>query len=191
MLQFKPSVLTLALVAAGASMSSYAAEEVKAKKDEKAQEEQIEVIEVKGFRTSVIKSLNVKRFADTVSESISADDLGALPDQSIADALTRLPGVTAVRTGGQASGLNIRGLDGDFVFATLNGREQVTTGGKRAVEFDQYPSELITQAQVYKSQKASLIEGGVAGTVELKTADPLQNDKEHSFVVNKIGRAHV
>ncbi|ACJ29405.1 TonB-dependent receptor [Shewanella piezotolerans WP3] len=187
MLQFKPSVLTLALVAAGASMSSYAAEEVKAKKDEKAQEEQIEVIEVKGFRTSVIKSLNVKRFADTVSESISADDLGALPDQSIADALTRLPGVTAVRTGGQASGLNIRGLDGDFVFATLNGREQVTTGGKRAVEFDQYPSELITQAQVYKSQKASLIEGGVAGTVELKTADPLQNDKEHSFVVNMRG----
>ena len=89
MLQFKPSVLTLALVAAGASMSSYAAEEAKAEKDKKAQEKQIEVIEVQGFRTSVIKSLNVKRFADTVSESISADDLGALPDQSIADALTR------------------------------------------------------------------------------------------------------
>ncbi|QQX82289.1 TonB-dependent receptor [Shewanella sp. KX20019] len=187
MLQFRPSMLTLALVAAGASMSSYAAEETNAETDEKVQEEQIEVIEVKGFRTSVIKSLNIKRFADTVSESISADDLGALPDQSIADALTRLPGITAVRTGGQASGLNIRGLDGDFVFATLNGREQVTTGGKRAVEFDQYPSELISQAQVYKSQKASLIEGGVAGTVELKTADPLQSDKEHSFVVNVRG----
>ncbi|PKH56828.1 TonB-dependent receptor [Shewanella sp. Choline-02u-19] len=187
MLQFKPSMLTLALVAAGASMSSYAAEEAKVETEGKVQEEKIEVIEVRGFRTSVIRSLNNKRFADTVSESISADDLGALPDQSIADALTRLPGVTAVRTGGQASGLNIRGLDGDFVFATLNGREQVTTGGKRAVEFDQYPSELISQAQVYKSQKASLIEGGVAGTVELKTADPLQSDKEHSFVVNVRG----
>jgi len=187
MMRFKPSLLTLALVAAGASMHSYAADavtdkDVKAKKDA-----EIEVIQVKGFRTSVIKSLNDKRFGDTVAESISADDLGALPDQSIADALTRLPGVTAVRTGGQASGLNIRGLDGDFVFATLNGHEQVTTGGKRAIEFDQYPSELISQAAVYKSPKASLIEGGVAGTVELKTADPLKSDKDQSFNINTRG----
>ncbi|MCT8872098.1 TonB-dependent receptor [Shewanella xiamenensis] len=187
MMRFKPSLLTLALVAAGASMHSYAADavtdkDVKAKKDA-----EIEVIQVKGFRTSVIKSLNDKRFGDTVAESISADDLGALPDQSIADALTRLPGVTAVRTGGQASGLNIRGLDGDFVFATLNGHEQVTTGGKRAIEFDQYPSELISQAAVYKSPKASLIEGGVAGTVELKTTDPLKSDKDQSFNINTRG----
>ncbi|MBM7073615.1 TonB-dependent receptor [Shewanella sp. 202IG2-18] len=182
---FKPSMLTLALLAAGLSSTAYAADE-EAKKAE-AQQEDIEVIEVSGFRTSVIKSLNAKRFNDTVSETISADDLGALPDVSIADALTRLPGVTAVRTGGQASGLNIRGLDGGFVFATLNGREQVTTGGSRSIEFDQYPSELINQAAVYKSQKASLIEGGVAGTVELQTADPLQNDKEHSFNVNLRG----
>jgi iron complex outermembrane recepter protein len=191
MLLFKPSLLTLALVAAGASMHAYAAEDVKTtintEVKKKEQTEAIEVISVRGFKTSVIASLNNKRFSDTVSESISADDLGALPDQSIADALTRLPGVTAVRTGGQASGLNIRGLDGDFVFATLNGREQVTTGGKRAIEFDQYPSELINQAQVYKSPKASLIEGGVAGTVELKTADPLANAKEHSFNVNARG----
>lgn len=186
MMRFKPSLLTLALVAAGASMHSYAADDVK-EKDLKAKDAEIEVIQVKGFRTSVIKSLNEKRFGDTVSESISADDLGALPDQSIADALTRLPGVTAVRTGGQASGLNIRGLDGDFVFATLNGHEQVTTGGKRAIEFDQYPSELISQAAVYKTPKASLIEGGVAGTVELKTADPLKNDKDQSFNINARG----
>ena len=186
MFQFKPSLLTIALIAAGASMHTYAADET-TKIAPTAEEESIEVIEVRGFRTSLIKSLNSKRFADTVSESISADDLGALPDQSIADALTRLPGITAVRTGGQASGLNIRGLDGDFVFTTLNGREQVTTGGKRAIEFDQYPSELINQATVYKSPKASLIEGGVAGTVELKTADPLQASKEHNFTLNLRG----
>ncbi|MPY24637.1 TonB-dependent receptor [Shewanella sp. YLB-07] len=186
MFQFKPSLLTIALIAAGASMHTYAADET-TKKESTVEEESIEVIEVRGFRTSLIKSLNSKRFADTVSENISADDLGALPDQSIADALTRLPGITAVRTGGQASGLNIRGLDGDFVFMTLNGREQVTTGDKRAIEFDQYPSELINQATVYKSPKASLIEGGVAGTVELKTADPLQASKEHNFTVNLRG----
>ncbi|WP_133405976.1 TonB-dependent receptor [Parashewanella tropica] len=182
---FKPSMLTLALLSAGLSANTYAADEKV--KEKEAQKDDIEVIEVKGFRTSVIKSLNAKRFNDTISETISADDLGALPDSSIADALTRLPGVTAVRTGGQASGLNIRGLDGDFVFATLNGREQVTTGGKRAIEFDQYPSELINQAAVYKSPKASLIEGGVAGTVELKTADPLKSEKEHSFNINVRG----
>ncbi|MCG9714155.1 TonB-dependent receptor [Shewanella insulae] len=189
MFQFKPNLLTLALLSAGVCINVYAADNEAAKAEATAttQDESIEVIEVRGFRTSVIKSLNNKRFADTVSETISADDLGALPDQSIADALTRLPGVTAVRTGGQASGLNIRGLDGDFVAATLNGREQVTTGGKRAIEFDQYPSELINQAQVYKSPKASLIEGGVAGTVELKTADPLQAPKEHNFTVNARG----
>ncbi|QYK06905.1 TonB-dependent receptor [Shewanella zhangzhouensis] len=187
MMQFKPNLLTVALLAAGFSMQVLAAEPSEEKDVNKEEAANIEVITVKGFRTSVIKSLNEKRFGDTVSESISADDLGALPDQSIADALTRLPGITAVRTGGQASGLNIRGLDGDFVFATLNGREQVTTGSKRAIEFDQYPSELISQAAVYKSPKASLIEGGVAGTVELKTADPLRAAKEQNFTFNARG----
>jgi len=75
---------------------------------------------------------------------ISADDLGGLPDVSMADALTRLPGISAVRTGGQAAEINIRGLSGDFVFSTLNGREQVSTSGSRSIEFDQYPSELIS-----------------------------------------------
>lgn len=123
-------------------------------------EETLERIEVRGFSTSLIQSLNQKRFSDTVSEQISADDLGGLPDVSMADALTRLPGISAVRTGGQAAEINIRGLAGDFVFSTLNGREQVSTSGSRAIEFDQYPSELITEASVYKSPKASLIEGG-------------------------------
>lgn len=72
-------------------------------------------------------------------------------------------------------------------FSTLNGREQVSTSGTRSIEFDQYPSELISSAAVYKSPKASLIEGGVAGTVELQTVSPLQSDKDHSFLVNARG----
>jgi TonB-dependent receptor len=78
-------------------------------------------------------------------------------------------------------------MSGGFVFATLNGREQVSTSGSRSIEFDQYPSELISSAAVYKSPKASLIEGGIAGTVELKTASPLDSDKEHKFVANVRG----
>jgi iron complex outermembrane receptor protein len=127
MTKFRPSLFTAALVAGGVafSMPIYAQEtnETQTNKDE------VEVIEVKGFFTSLIKSLNQKRFGDTVSEQLSADDLGGLPDVSMADALTPLPGISAVRTGGQAAEINIRGLSGDFVFSTLNGREQVSTSG--------------------------------------------------------------
>ena len=201
MLKFKLSVLTLALASAGMGLSAQSAWAAAAQEQaapaaaatsttdskNKKKEEEIEVIEVRSFAGSLIQSLNVKRFNDTVSETISADDLGALPDVSMADALTRLPGVSAVRTGGQASEINIRGMEGGFVFSTLNGREQVSTNGKRNIEFDQYPSELINSAAVYKSPKASLIEGGVAGTVELQTASPLKATKEHNFVMNARG----
>lgn len=162
-------------------MPTFAAEEDENKKAEP--EADVEVIEVRGFRRSLIESLNAKRYSDTVVEAVSADDMGALPDVSIADAIARLPGVTAVRSGGQSSELNIRGMSGGFVFSTLNGREVVTDQGGRSVQFDQYPSELINQVQVYKSQKASLVEGGVAGSIELKTASALDNEDDHTFVV--------
>ena len=183
---FKFSNVTLAMISSGLIAYSGAlyAQEYNQTKE---QADDIEVIEVTGFRRSLIQSINQKRFADTVTEQLSADDLGSLPDVSMADALTRLPGVSAVRTGGQAAEINIRGMSGGFVSTTLNGREQVSTGGKRSVEFDQYPSELISQAAIYKSPKVSHIEGGVAGTVELTTASPLSNDKEHSFSINARG----
>ncbi|QIL90226.1 TonB-dependent receptor [Microbulbifer sp. SH-1] len=176
--RFRPALLSAAIAAAtSVSMGSFAQE----------QDEALEEVVVTGIRSSIVDSVSAKRNSDVVAEVVDAGDLASLPDSSIADALTRLPGVTAVRTGGQASGLNIRGMDGGFVFASLNGREQVTTGGSRAIEFDQYPSELISQATVYKSPKASLIEGGVAGTVELKTANPLDNAQDHTFHVSTRG----
>ena len=184
MLKTRKTLLTLALAAVGVSGLAVA----DAGQDATASAaEQVEVIQVRGFASSLFRSLDAKRFSDIVSETISADDLGALPDVSMADALTRLPGVSAVRTGGQAAEINIRGMSGGFVFSTLNGREQVSTSGKRNIEFDQYPSELINSAAVYKSPKASLIEGGVAGTVELETASPLRNTEQHSFTVNLRG----
>lgn len=186
MSQFKLSVLFVAMASIFVT-NAWAQTEAVTQESEKEPKKEIETIEVRGFKQSLIQSLNLKRFSDTVSEQISADDLGALPDVSMADALTRLPGITAVRTGGQAAEINIRGMSGGFVFSTLNGREQVSTSGSRSIEFDQYPSELITSASVYKSPKASLIEGGVAGTVELKTASPLQNEQKHRFVANVRG----
>lgn len=190
---FKPNLITIAFLVGGlVSVSSHANEvEIKntLKTEESAQELQsqeseVEVIEVKGFQRSVIESVNIKRFSDTMVDAITADDLGALPDLSIADSLSRLPGVTSVRNGGQSSEINIRGLSGQYVFSTLNGREQVSSSGGRTVEFSQFPSELINTAMVHKSQKASLIEGGVAGTIDLQTINPLTHAGDTKFHMN-------
>ncbi len=151
-------------------------------------DEYIEEIVTVGIRTSILDSVNAKRLGDTVSDVVDAGILGYLPDPSIADALGRLPGVTTIRDSGQSSQLNIRGMNGDFIQTTLNGREQASTAGysegTRWMSFDQYPAEMITQAAVYKSPKASQIEGGVAGIVDLKTVDPLAAPKPHNFALN-------
>ncbi|BFM12923.1 TonB-dependent receptor [Simiduia litorea] len=151
--------------------------------------ESLEEIEVVGIRRSIQNALDIKRDADTVVEAISASDMGGLPDMSIADSLARLPGVTFDRTGGQAGRIQLRGMGAGFVFSTMNGREQVTTDtrGTREVDFSQYPSELLSNVVVYKSPKASLIEGGVAGTVDMRAANPLENDKVHQAFVSLRG----
>jgi iron complex outermembrane receptor protein len=147
-----------------------------------------EVIVTASISTSILDSIATKRNADTIIDVVDAGALGVLPDKSIAEALGRLPGVTTIRDSGQSSQLNIRGMNGDFIQTTLNGREQVSTAGyseaTRWSSFDQYPAELINQAAVYKSPKASQIEGGVAGTVELKTANPLLAPNPHNFVAS-------
>ena len=151
-------------------------------------DEVIEEIVTIGIRTSILGSVDAKRNADSIADIVDAGALGALPDQSIADALGRVPGVTTVRDSGQSSQLSIRGMNGDFIQTTLNGREQASTSGYSAgtrwMSFDQYPAELITQAAVYKSPKASQLEGGVAGIVELKTGNPLEASKQHNVVLN-------
>ena len=119
--RFKLSNVTLAIISSGLiaySGALYAQEDNQTKEQEKT--DNIEVIEVTGFRRSLIQSINQKRFADTVTEQLSADDLGSLPDVSMADALTRLSGVSAVRSGGQAAEINICGMLGCFVAHTSN-----------------------------------------------------------------------
>ena len=180
MKQFKPSLLTLALATTGLVSGYSYAEEAEAS----AEGEDIEVISVSGVRSSVLKALDTKRSSDVVGDFVGGGDLGVLPDPSIADALGRVPGVTTVRENGQSSQLNIRGMNGDFIQTTLNGREQASTAGytesTRWMSFDQYPAELITEAAVFKSPKASHIEGGVAGLVELKTVNPLNAKDDHN-----------
>ncbi len=134
---------------------------------------QLSEVVVNGISSSIQTALDTKRNANDIVEAISAEDIGKLPDVSIADSLARLPGLATQRVDGQASAISIRGLSPDFAGTTLNGREQATIGENRGVEYDQYPSELINGATVYKTPDASVIGQGLAGTVDLQTINPL------------------
>lgn len=131
-------------------------------------------IVVTGIRASLDASAKLKRLSPTIVESVSALDIGKLPDVSIADSLARLPGVTAQRLEGRDQRLSIRGLGPDFGTTLLNGREQVTVGDNRGVEYDQYPSEFFKNVVVHKTADASLIAAGVSGTVDLHMLRPLE-----------------
>lgn len=135
-------------------------------------------IVVTGIRASLDASASIKRRTATIVEAVSAEDIGKLPDVSIADSLARLPGVTAQRLEGRDQRLSIRGLGPDFGTTLLNGREQVTVGDNRGVEYDQYPSEFFKNVVVHKAADASLIAAGIAGTVDLRMLRPLaQRDR--------------
>ncbi len=140
-------------------------------------EEELEEIVVTGIRASIANSIATKRQSTSIVEAISAEDIGKLPDASIGESLARLPGLAAQRFDGRANKISIRGLAPDFTTATLNGRELVSSDNNRAVEYDQFPSELITGATVYKTPDASLTSQAVGGTVDLQTARPLDFDE--------------
>ena len=133
---------------------------------------------VTGYRGSLNASAGIKRNAPTIVEALSAEDIGKLPDVSIADSLARLPGVTSQRLEGRDQRLSIRGLGPDFGTTLLNGREQVTVGDNRGVEYDQYPAEFFKNVVVYKAPTPSLVAAGIAGTVDLRMLRPLtQKDR--------------
>lgn len=134
----------------------------------------LEEIVVTGFRRSLFESVEAKRTSREIVEAISAEDIGKLPDNSIAESLARLPGLTSQRVDGRAQTISLRGLGPDFTMTLLNGREQVSTSNNRSAEFDQYPSELISNVMVYKSAQAGIVGQGLAGTVDLRTIRPLQ-----------------
>jgi iron complex outermembrane recepter protein len=136
-----------------------------------------EEIIVTGFRASLENSVRTKRNEISIVESVTAEDIGKLPDVSIAESIARLPGLTAQRQDGRDQVISIRGLGPEFSTALLNGRQQVTTGDNRGVEFDQYPSELLNAVKVYKTPFAGLIGQGLAGTVDLQTIRPLDQNK--------------
>ena len=137
-------------------------------------EQALETITITGVRAAVESAINVKERSDNIVEAVSAEDIGKLPDTSIAESISRLPGLTSQRSDGRASDISIRGTDPQFATGLLNGREQVSTGDNRAIEYDQYPAELISGVIVYKTPDAALIGQGLSGTIALETIRPLE-----------------
>ncbi len=135
----------------------------------------LETVVVTGIRKGIEDAISVKRNSDSIVEAISAEDIGKLPDTSIAESIARLPGVAAQRNAatGRASGISVRGFAPDFATSLLNGREQVSTGDSRYVEYDQYPSELMSGVTLYKTPDAGLVGQGLSATVNMETARPL------------------
>jgi len=146
----------------------------------------ISPIVVQGFRAALETSVAEKRNSELILESVTAEDIGKLPDSSIGESIARLPGVTSQRLNGRANVISIRGLGPDFSQTLLNGREQTSTGDARAVEFDQYPAEVVNQVVVYKTPSASLVGQGLVGTIDVRTIRPLEA-KERVFAIGARG----
>ncbi len=182
----KRNLLSMALASATLMMVNAAYAQTADQNQTQPEAEDLDKLEVVGIRRSIQQSIDAKQASTSIVEAISSEDIGKLPDTSIADSLARLPGLTAQRFGGRPQEVNIRGFAGDFSTTTLNGREQVSLGNNRGVEFDQYPSELVSQVLVYKTPDAQLVGQGLSGTVDLKTIRPLAYGKR-AFAVNLRG----
>ena len=162
----------LMLAAASAVNAQTAAQTAAAKPGDQPEE-----VIVTGIRKGIQDAISAKKSSSSIIEAVSAEDIGKLPDSSIAESIGRLPGIAAQRTNGRAQTLAIRGLGPDFTMTTFNGREQASTNENRTVEFDQYPSELVNQVKVFKTPNAGMPYQGIAGTTNIETVHPLTYGK--------------
>jgi TonB-dependent receptor len=140
-------------------------------------------IVVVGVRQALATSQSIKKNADTFVDSITATDIGAFPDKSAAEALKRVPGITVNRLqsaddsthpSGEPTQVLIRGLP--FVRTEFNGRDSFSADSARGLNFNDISPELLAGIDAYKNQTADMIEGGIAGTVNLRTRLPLDQD---------------
>ncbi|TRY32466.1 TonB-dependent receptor [Aliiglaciecola sp. M165] len=174
MKNFKPNLIKAALITSGFAFGATSpmafAQEAQAGDD-------TEVIQVTGIRGSLMRAQAIKMDNTSIVEAISAEDIGKLPDTSVAESLARLPGLAGERRNGRTSGLSVRGFNENYVGTSLNGRELLGMGDNRGVEFDLYPSEIVSNILVYKTPEAGMITQGIGGTVDLQTISPLGEER--------------
>ena len=176
------AVGTLLAVSPAAAQDSAASTAIDDPNDPSTVADEDQII-VTGLRASLASSQNIKRDSDTVVDAITAEDIGALPDRSVTEALQRVPGVQINRFSGsndpdhfsvEGAGVVIRGLN--FVRGEFNGRDAFSANGGRQLGFADVPAELLGSVIVAKNVTAEMIEGGLAGTVNLNTRVPFDKD---------------
>jgi len=178
----KENLRILMVGASALAMNLFAVAPISAQ-DVDTADEAVDEIVATGIRQSIIDAAAIKRNADTFVDAITASDIGALPDRSVSEALQRVPGVSIIRFAGpndpdhfavEGSGVVIRGLP--FVRSELNGRDVFGASVGGVLGFDDVSPELLGSVQVFKNQSADLIEGGTAGTIDLRTRLPFDQD---------------
>ena len=180
---FKKSLLAVNIglvMGAGFTGAAFAADETKVQED-------VEVIQVTGIRASNKENLNGKRFSNAVVDVVTAEDVGKFPDGDVGESLGRISGVSVSRQFGQGQQVSIRGASAQFTRTLLDGHTVASTSWfdqqavDRSFNYSLLPSELVGGLEVYKSSQANLVEGGIGGTVIVKTRKPLDLDANTVF----------
>lgn len=175
-LKYGASVLALGALVAGAPAMAQTAD--------KTDNQTVDQVIVTSIKQSLKSSQQLKQSSEIIGDSITAEDIGALPDRSVTEALQRVPGVAINRFAAgvdpdhfsvEGSGVVVRGLN--FVRSELNGRDTFSANNGRALSFADVPAELMGGVDVFKSPSADLIEGGISGTVNLRTRLPFDSSK--------------
>lgn len=166
----KGLALCFGVILAFASCSALAQDDTVS---DEAEVKEIEEIVVKGYREVIRNSIAAKKSGTVISDGVSSKDIGNLPATSLGEVMVTIPGVAITRLKGGVSEVAIRGL-GPFLSATqFNGRPASNGSGDRSVNFGMFPSEMANKVTVYKTQQADLVEGGIAGVVDVGTVLPL------------------
>ena len=152
--------------------------------DAASSDDSLTEVVVSAIRDSLQSSQQIKQKSEQIVDSVTAQDIGALPDRSIAEALQRIPGITVERTDNnrdparvtsEGGGVFIRGLP--WVRSETNGRDIFSAVNGRTLSFEDVSADLLAGVDVFKNPSADMIEGGIAGTVNLRTRRPFDSDK--------------
>lgn len=155
----------------------------------------LDVVLLTGIRASQQRAVAIKKNSVGFVDAITAESAGKLPDANVAEAMQRIAGVTISRTRGQGDFISIRGLGPEFARGSLNGRSLVsastsrntilgggaTQGTGRAANFDVLPADIIETIEVYKTSSAEHVEGGIGGSVNIKTVKPIDFGEKYGF----------
>ena len=159
---------------------------------DEAEEAEVEEIVTTGIRSSLIDAIDIKRKNVGVVDALTAEDIGKFPDNNLAEALSRMVGVTTKRSNDEGVSITVRGLGPNFNLVTLNGRSMPTVppqyGGGRSFNFGDISSHGVAAVEVYKSSNATLPSGGIGATVNMVTTKPL--DAKNSLAISVKGVDH-